>query len=147
MATPTPMDVLRELAEKTLHDTTTRLGMARRTHAQEAVRLEQLENYEHEYRQQLQQTIADKGISVISLLTRQRFIESLSRVVHQQEKHVSGCQFSVDKVLSTWQKEKQRLNAFETLKSRAEAQQQLKEARQEQKMMDEFARRASQRKN
>ncbi|QLA68082.1 flagella biosynthesis chaperone FliJ [Enterobacter pasteurii] len=144
MATPTPMDVLRDLAEKRLHDTTTRLGMARQTHAQATVRLEQLQNYEHEYRQQLQKAIEGKGVPVIELLTRQSFIDSLNNVVNQQTRHVTHCQFSVDNVLSTWKKEKQRLSAFETLKSRAEAVKQLKETRQEQKLMDEFARRASQ---
>jgi len=48
-------------------------------------------------------------------------------------------------VQEAWRKDKQRLNAFEALKNRADAQRLLKENRLEQKMMDEFARRASQR--
>lgn len=145
MATSSPMDVLRGLAEDTLNETTTQLGQARRVHAMETSRLEQLQEYEGEYRQQLQQTMKAGGVSVLTLQTQQGFIRSLERVVKQQKNQVMHCLQSVEDTLSEWKKDKQRLNAFEALKQRAEVQRQLKENRLEQKLMDEFARRASQR--
>lgn len=145
MATSAPMDVLRDLAEKKLNDTTVRLGRARQSHENEISRLQQLQTYESEYRRQLQNTIAGKGMSVSALQSWQGFIGALEKVVSQQENQVNNSQQIVDASLNDWQKDRQRLNAFETLKSRAEAQRLLKENRQEQKMMDEFARRASQR--
>lgn len=145
MATSAPMDVLRDLAEKKLNDTTVRLGRARQSHENEISRLQQLQTYESEYRRQLQNTIADKGMSVSTLQSWQSFIGALEKVVLQQVNQVNNSQQIVDASLNDWQKDRQRLNAFETLKNRAEAQRLLKENRQEQKMMDEFARRASQR--
>ncbi|WLI76313.1 flagellar export protein FliJ [Kosakonia sp. H02] len=145
MASQNPMDVLRELAEKKLNDTTTRLGSARQVHAHETTRLDQLKTYAQEYRQQLQSTIMDSGVSIMALQTHQHFLTSLDGVVAQQVRRVSASQYTVDDVQEAWKKDKQRLNAFEALKNRADVQRLLKENRLEQKLMDEFARRASQR--
>ncbi|MEN0586694.1 MULTISPECIES: flagellar export protein FliJ [unclassified Kosakonia] len=145
MASHNPMDVLRELAEKKLNDTTVRLGSARQAHVQETSRLEQLRTYSQEYRQQMQTTLTQSRVSIMALQTQQRFLTSLEGGVEQQVRRVSASQFAVDNVQDAWKKDKQRLNAFEALKNRAEAQRLLKENRLEQKLMDEFARRASQR--
>lgn len=145
MASHNPMDVLRDLAEKKLNDTTVRLGSARQAHVQETSRLEQLRTYSQEYRQQMQTTLTQSPVSIMALQTQQRFLTSLDGVVEQQVRRVSASQFAVDNVQDAWKKDKQRLNAFEALKNRAEAQRLLKENRLEQKLMDEFARRASQR--
>ena len=143
MAKRTPMHVLRDLAEQNLNDATQKLGKVRQAHASAAAQLEQLTRYEQEYGRQLQTTLSANGMPVVTLLSHQFFISSLNRVVRQQENHVETCQQSVDHTLEGWKKDKQRLNAFETLISRADAVLQLKESRQEQKMMDEFAQRAS----
>lgn len=145
MANPSPMEVLRDMAEKKLNDTTTQLGSARQAHAHESSRLEQLQTYAQEYRQQLQDNIVDTGVSIISLRAHHNFLTSLDGVVAQQSRRVTHTQHSVDNVLHAWKKDKQRLSAFDALKSRAEAQKLLKENRLDQKLMDEFARRASQR--
>ncbi|MDR0806642.1 MAG: flagella biosynthesis chaperone FliJ [Enterobacteriaceae bacterium] len=146
MSASSPINVLCNLAEQKLNDTTTRLGRARQKHADESDRLTQLQDYEHEYRRRLQDNIAEKGVSVVTLQTYQGFIGALGRVVAQQAHEVSARRNAVEDTLSVWQKDRQRLKAFETLKQRADEQRELKENRQEQKMMDEFARRASQRK-
>ncbi|MFD1801133.1 flagellar export protein FliJ [Mixta tenebrionis] len=143
MAKSSPMHVLRNLAEQTLNDTTQELGKMRQLHANAAAQLEQLTRYEQEYSRQLQDAMSATGMPVVNLLSHQFFISSLSRVAKQHASHVEECQKSVDRALDSWKKDKQRLNAFETLISRADAVLQLKESRQEQKMMDEFAQRAS----
>ncbi|EWG67265.1 Flagellar FliJ protein [Enterobacter sp. DC4] len=145
MAAPAPMDILRDLAEKTLNDTTSRLGRARQAHAMEMHRLEQLQSYERDYRQRMQNTLVGEGVSVIALQAYQGFIGSLGRVVARQTHTVNDSERAVEETLCAWRKDKQRLNAFETLQNRAEARRLLYENRQDQKMMDEFARRASQR--
>ncbi|CNK30524.1 flagellar biosynthesis chaperone [Yersinia frederiksenii] len=142
MAITNPMDVLRELAEQTLCDTTLQLGKVQQAYTHAAIQLEQLENFELEYQQQLRTNVASKGMSIAELLNRQSFIDSLGNVVKQHAGHVAQCQQSVDQTLQTWKHDKQRLNAFETLKSRADSTRMLKENRQEQKLMDEFAQRA-----
>ncbi|GLR07553.1 flagellar biosynthesis protein FliJ [Mixta theicola] len=143
MTQRSPMKVLRELAEQTLSDTTNQLGKVRQVHANAAAQLEQLTNYEQEYGRQLQTAMSATGMPVINLLSHQFFISSLSRVVKQHTGHVAACQQSVDHALDRWKNDKRRLNAFETLASRADTVQQAKENRLEQKLMDEFAQRAS----
>ncbi|ARD59515.1 flagellar export protein FliJ [Kosakonia radicincitans DSM 16656] len=143
MAKPGPMDHLRELAEKKLNDTAIRLGSAQQSYVQETSRLEQLHTYAHEYRQQLQDSIRTSSVSILSLQTQQNFLASLDGVVAQQVRRVSVSQHKVDSEKDAWKQDKRRLNAFQTLKDRADKQQLLKENRLEQKMMDEFARRAA----
>lgn len=142
MATTNPMDFLRELAEQTLTDTTAELGKVQQAYTLAATQLGQLESFELEYQQQLRNTVSGKGIPVADLLNRQSFIDSLGNVVKQQASHVVKCQNTVNETLLNWRHDKQRLNAFETLKSRADDVRLLKENRQEQKLMDEFAQRA-----
>ncbi|UQY44191.1 flagella biosynthesis chaperone FliJ [Erwinia sp. PK3-005] len=143
MTQRSPMKVLCELAEQTLSDTTQQLGQVRQVYASAAAQLEQLTRYEQEYGRQLQTTMSATGMPVINLLSHQFFISSLSRVVKQHTGHVAACQQSVDHALDRWKNDKRRLNAFETLVSRADTIQQAKENRLEQKLMDEFAQRAS----
>jgi len=146
MAKTTPMDVLRDLADKTLSETTAELGKVQQLYSKAFSQLGELENYEQEYQQQMQAAIVSKGMSVINLIAHSAFIDSLNNVVKQHALHVAACQDSVDRTMQVWRKDKQRLNAFETLKSRANSIRELKENRLEQKMMDEFAQRASLRK-
>ena len=137
------MDVLRDLAQQKLDDTTINLGKAQQSHSQAVMQLEQLKSYQQEYQQQLRSNVAEKGILIADLVNQQSFIDSLGGVVRQHATHVEACLQSVNQVLSTWRHDKQRLNAFDTLKSRAEDVRAHRESRQEQKMMDEFAQRAS----
>lgn len=146
MAKTTPMDVLRDLADKALGETTTALGKAQLRYSKAATQLSELESYEQEYQQLMQETIVREGMSVVNLIAHSAFIDSLNNVVQQHASHVATCRTSVDQTLQIWQQDKQRLNAFETLKSRADSLKLQQEARLEQKIMDEFAQRASLRK-
>lgn len=142
MVVTKPMDFLRERAEQTLNNTTARLGEVQKAHTQAAKQLGLLRQYELEYQQQLRATISGKGLPVGELLNCQSFIDSLGNVVKLQADQVEKCMNMVNDVLLVWRKDKQRLNAFETLQNRAKNVQQQKEIKQEQKLMDEFAQRA-----
>ena len=83
------------------------------------------------------------GMSVADLVNHQSFILSLKQVVKQQAGHVNACEKAVDEV-KNWVQNKQRLNAFETLIERRATAQALVQSRHEQKLMDEFAQRAGQ---
>lgn len=137
------MDVLRDLAQQKLDDTAIQLGKAQQDYSRAVTQMEQLESYQQEYQQQLRINVASKGMRIADLVNQQSFIDSLGRVVSQQSAYVDSCHESVNQVLNSWRHDKQRLNAFDTLKSRTEEIRMLKESRQEQKMMDEFAQRAS----
>lgn len=143
MAKTTPMDMLRDLADKTLSETTVELGKVQQVYSKAATQLDELKSYEQEYQQLMQETVIREGMSVVNLIAHSAFIDSLNNVVKQHASHVADCQASVDRTMQVWRQNKQRLNAFETLKHRADSVRDLKESRQEQKMMDEFAQRAS----
>lgn len=147
MTSQNPMNILRDLADKKLQDTITHLGKMRQQHAQATDQLTSLENYEREYSQQMHSSITGKGMTVVDLLSHQSFINSLSKVITQQAHQVDICETSVDNAMGDWRKDKQRLNAFDTLKQRADSLRLLQENRRDQKMMDEFAQRATRRRS
>ncbi|EMC1014152.1 flagellar export protein FliJ [Enterobacter bugandensis] len=139
-----PMTLLRDMAEETLTKTTRALGGAQQQLQQAVAQHDQLQHYEQEYQQSLRQGMMGNGMSVADLVNHQSFILSLKQVVKQQEGHVSACEQAVDKVKQNWVQNKQRLNAFETLIERRATAQALVQSRHEQKLMDEFAQRAGQ---
>ena len=144
MKVKNPMTLLRDMAEETLTETTRALGGAQQQLQQALTQHEQLQHYEQEYQQSLRQGMMGVGMSVADLVNHQSFILSLKQVVKQQEGHVNACEQAVDKVKQNWVQNKQRLNAFETLTARRETAQALVQSRHEQKLMDEFAQRAGQ---
>ena len=139
-----PMTLLRDMAEETLTKTTRALGGVQQQLQQAVAQHEQLQHYEQEYQQSLRQEMMGNGMSVADLVNHQSFILSLKQVVKQQEGHVDACEKAVDKVKQNWVQNKQRLNAFETLIERRATAQALVQSRHEQKLMDEFAQRAGQ---
>ena len=139
-----PMALLRDMAQETLTETTRALGGVQQQLQQAVVQHEQLQNYEREYQQSLRQGMMGNGMSVADLVNHQSSILSLKQVVRQQEGHVNACEKAVDQVKQNWMQNNQRLNAFETLIDRRATAQALVESRHEQKLMDEFAQRAGQ---
>lgn len=139
-----PMTLLRDMAQEQLTETTRALGGVQQQLQQAVVQHEQLQHYEQEYQQSLRQGMMDSGMSLADLVNHQSFILSLKQVVKQQEGHVNACEKAVDDVKQNWMQKKQRLNAFETLIERRATAQALIQSRHEQKLMDEFAQRAGQ---
>ena len=142
MSTRNPMVFLRQQAEKKVEARVQALGAAQQQWQQATQQLTQLETYEREYQQALQQQVTSSGMSITDLLNHQSFIHSLHQVVSQQTRQVTHCQHLVSQHRVLWRHEKQRLNAFETLQTRAAERETQRVQRQEQKLMDEFAQRA-----
>lgn len=137
---PGPMAILREQAEKKLRDSAQRLVAARQVWQQASDQLQQLKTYQCEYQQQLQRDVHINGVTVMALTGRQAFISSLGNAIARQTDTLATQKQAVDRALLSWQHDHQRLNAFETLISRAAQAAEKKARRLEQKMMDEFAR-------
>ncbi|MFP2239408.1 flagellar export protein FliJ [Pseudescherichia vulneris] len=138
------MVMLRDMAEEKLTETTRTLGTMQQTWQEAVNQHQQLQNYEQEYQQSLRRGMTGHGMSVADLVNHQSFILSLNQVVKQHAGHVNTCEKAVDRAKASWISDKQRLNAFETLIVRRETAQAQVESRAEQKMMDEFAQRAGQ---
>lgn len=143
MARTSPMEVLREQAEHALDNAVQHLGKMRQACASAVAQRERLEDFQQEYREQLQTLVVSTGIGIVSLINYGAFIESLGQAVKQQSGEVSDCQQQVDRALMNWKQDKKKLNALTTLKQRAERREAEKACRLDQKMMDEFAQRAT----
>jgi flagellar FliJ protein len=144
MKVKSPMTLLRNKAEEKLTDTTRALGGVQQRLKNAILQHEQLQHYEQEYQLSLRQGMMGRGMSVADLMNHQSFVSSLNQVVKQHATHVSRCELALDQTKASWVHDKQRLNAFETLIHRRETSRAQIEKRKEQKLMDEFAQRAGQ---
>jgi Flagellar FliJ protein. len=97
-----PMNLLRDMAEETLTETTRALGGARQQLQQAVAQHQQLQRYEQEYQQSLRQGMMGSGMSVADLVNHQSFIVALKQVVKKQEGHVNASEKAVEQVKQSW---------------------------------------------
>ncbi|MEC5318490.1 flagellar export protein FliJ [Brenneria populi subsp. brevivirga] len=145
MKNPSPLVMLRELAQKEVEKAVNQLGQVRQAHQHAEQQLDMLLNYQHDYRQKLNTTMSD-GMANNSWRNYQQFIQTLDKAIEQHRQQLLQWTSRLDLAMKTWREKQQRLNAFETLQGRETTRQIAKDNRIEQKQMDEFAQRASQRK-
>ncbi|UUE46610.1 flagellar export protein FliJ [Pectobacterium aroidearum] len=145
MKTQSPLVTLRELAQKEVEKAVGQLGQVRQAHQQAEQQLNMLLNYQDDYRQKLNSTMS-AGMANNSWQNYQQFIRTLDSAIEQHRQQLSQWTSRLDLAMKTWQEKQQRLNAFEKLQDRELTRQLAKENKIEQKQMDEFAQRASQRK-
>ncbi|GKW40184.1 flagella biosynthesis chaperone FliJ [Pectobacterium parvum] len=145
MKTQSPLVTLRELAQKDVEKAAGQLGQVRQAHQQAEQQLNMLLNYQDDYRQKLNSTMTS-GMANNSWQNYQQFIRTLDGAIEQHRQQLSQWTSRLDLAMKTWQEKQQRLNAFEKLQDRELTRQLAKENKIEQKQMDEFAQRASQRK-
>ncbi|XBS68366.1 flagellar export protein FliJ [Acerihabitans sp. KWT182] len=141
----TALDRLRDMAKEELDQAALRLGEVRQSHLSAKKQLEQLQQYEKEYRQKLQ-TGMTKGMASASWYNYQQFIITLETAIEQHRKLLTQWGQRLQQAIQQWQAKQQRLNALSTLQTRHERIQRSYENRQEQKQMDEFAQQATVRK-
>jgi flagellar FliJ protein len=75
----------------------------------------------------------------------QQFIGTLEQAIDQHRRQLMQWGQKVDHAMKQWQDKQQRLNAFDTLHTRAQSAERQVENKRDQKLMDEFAQRSSQR--
>lgn len=136
------LNTLRELAQQDVDQATRALGHARQACQQAQQQLEMLLNYQDEYRQRLNRGM-NGGIAAASWYNYQQFILTLEQAIEQHRGQLAQCRTRLESATHSWQQKHQRLNAFSTLHERAEAQRQSILNKQDQKRMDEYAQRAS----
>ncbi|WP_413741100.1 flagellar export protein FliJ [Sodalis sp. RH15] len=145
MNSHTALDILREKAKEELDQASIRLGEVRQSQLSAKNQLEQLQQYEKEYRQKLQSGMT-KGMASASWYNYQQFINTLETAIEQHRNLLTQWGQRVQQAIQQWQTKQQRLNALSTLNSRYMRIQQSKENRLDQKQMDEFAQQATARK-
>ncbi|WBA55789.1 flagellar export protein FliJ [Providencia sp. 21OH12SH02B-Prov] len=122
------------------------LTQVRQTQVQMTQQLNMLENYQTEYRQKLNQTL-HSGIDADKWQNYQQFLVTLELTIEQQQQQLSLWEQRVNEANRHWQEKQQRVNAFDTLIQRAEQTKNQRLSRLEQKQMDEYAQRATLRRN
>lgn len=144
MKSQSPLVTLRDLAQKAVEQASTQLGQARLSYQNAEQQLSMLLSYQDEYRVRLNDTLCN-GMASSSWQNYQQFIQTLEQAIEQHRHQLAQWSVKVEQAVKYWQEKQQRLNAFETLNERAETSARLQESRLDQKLMDEFAQRASQR--
>ncbi|MFA7438830.1 flagellar export protein FliJ [Castellaniella sp.] len=109
---------------------------ARRSQAQ--AQLEQLHDYQKDYRTQLQ-THAGQGLSAAKYANFHRFITTLEHAISQQNKAVAQLDGQVMRQRQRWKTEHRHLQAYETLQQRQAQQEAGRLHRREQREHDEIA--------
>ncbi|EFE95164.1 flagellar export protein FliJ [Serratia odorifera] len=144
MKTSSPLITLRNLAQDAVEQAARQLGQLRQAQQAAEQQLSMLLNYQDEYRHTLNSTLSD-GMGAASWQNYQQFIGTLEQAISQHRQQLLQWSQKVDQAVKQWQDKQQRLNAFETLHTRALDAERLLDNKRDQKLMDEFAQRCSHR--
>ncbi|CAI0786159.1 MULTISPECIES: flagellar export protein FliJ [Serratia] len=144
MKPQSPLITLRDLAQDAVEQATQQLGQVRKAQQAAEQQLSMLLNYQDEYRQKLNNQLSG-GMESSNWQNYQQFIGTLEQAITQHRQQLTQWGQKVDHAMKQWQDKQQRLNAFETLHSRAQSAEQQLENKRDQKLMDEFAQRSAQR--
>ena len=144
MKAASAIDKLRDMAEQDLEQAVIHLGDMRRGVKQADEQLTMLLDYQDEYRNKLN-TDMSGGISSLRWTNYHQFIQTLEKAIEQHRQQLNQWNQRLDQALSSWQEKHKRLNAYQTLITRAAENALRQENRLDQKRMDEFAQRAAMR--
>lgn len=144
MKTANAIDTLRDLAEEDLEKAVMHLGDMRRGVQQADEQLTMLLEYQDEYRNKLNQDMSG-GIASTRWTNYHQFIQTLEKAIEQHRQQLNQWNQRLEQALTNWREKHKRLNAYQTLITRAEENALRQENRLDQKRMDEFAQRAAMR--
>lgn len=145
MKTANAIGTLRDQAEQDLEQAVVQLGNMRRGVDQANAQLTMLLDYQDEYRNKLNADMSG-GIASTRWTNYHQFIQTLEKAIEQQRQQLQQWKQQLEQALSNWREKHQRLNAYQTLITRAREKALRQESRLDQKRMDEFAQRAAMRK-
>jgi flagellar FliJ protein len=144
MKTANAIDTLRDLAEKDLEKAAIFLGDMRRGQQAADQQLSMLLDYQDEYRNKLNDDMSG-GIASTRWTNYHQFIQTLEKAIEQHRNQLQHWNQRLEQALVNWREKQQRLNAYQTLITRAAENALRQENRLDQKRMDEFAQRAAMR--
>lgn len=138
MASVSRFELLRQLAERARDESRNRYAQAQRGVEEAQKKLQLLQHYQQDYQNQFEQS-RQQGMSIAGWQNYQQFIARLQQAVEQQSAEVQRLEQQCLKLRQAWAEEEKKLKGYEVLCARERQQQQVKENRKEQKIMDEFA--------
>ncbi|MGY8525671.1 flagellar export protein FliJ [Paracidovorax citrulli] len=138
MAKTTPLTTLVDLAQNDTDAAARELGRLQGLRTQAEQQLKALTQYREEYRGRMQ-TMMQTGMQSARWHDFSQFLDSLDAAIRHQTDALAKAESQLLAGRANWQKQKQRLNSFDTLVARAEAREQVVAARREQRANDEYA--------
>lgn len=138
MATTSALETLVDLATKETDEATKRLGRAVRSREEAQQKLGLLEQYRDDYAAQFQKTLS-AGLSPMAYRNYQLFIEKIDDAIRTQESVVQDAGQHVEQARQAWQACERKRMTYNTLTTRAKDAASRKEAKADQKLMDEYA--------
>ncbi|GAA4015117.1 flagellar export protein FliJ [Actimicrobium antarcticum] len=141
MAISSAIDTLIELAVKDTDEAAKRLGLAIRACEEVQQKLTLLMQYRDDYATRFQHSLS-VGLSPSGYRNFQLFIDKLDGAIASQELVLLDAKRRIEEARSAWQENERKRMSYGTLASRALKAEQAKEAKRDQKAMDEHAARA-----
>ncbi|HWT70872.1 MAG TPA: flagellar export protein FliJ [Oxalicibacterium sp.] len=138
MANPSALETLIELAVRDSDEAAKRLGKCVATAAEAEQKLELLKQYREDYAQRFQQNLTS-GLSANGYHNYQVFLAKLEQAITGQQQVVQDAHQRVERERSAWQACERKRMSYDTLATRAQKAQQVKENKRDQKQMDEHA--------
>lgn len=133
------LDLLIELSTKARDVAARALAQSRTAEQMVIKQLQTLDQYQQEYRQNLQQALAKEGMSPSALTNYRGFLGSLEEAVERAQKSLERHRKQVAQHQLTWLAQWRKVSAFEALVSRRAQQEQWQAGRAEQRQTDEMA--------
>lgn len=143
MTTPSAIDTLIELAVRQTDEAAKRLGHAIRSGDEVEQKMALLLQYRADYATRFQESLAI-GLSASGYRNFQLFIDKLDAAISSQQLVVLDARRRIEEERASWQSSERKRMSYGTLASRAAKEEQRKEAKRDQKAMDEHAARTNQ---
>lgn len=138
MASTQQLETLIDLARRETDDAAKRLGAALKAVADAEEKLNMLVGYRDEYGRRFDAS-QQQGITPMAYRNFQAFMEKLDTAIKGQQEIVRHNKVRGDQEKQLWQDAERKRMSYSTLRDRAEAQELKKEAKRDQKAMDEHA--------
>lgn len=138
MASTQQLETLIDLARRETDDAAKRLGAALKTVAEAEEKLNMLIGYRDEYGRRFDAS-QQQGMTPMAYRNFQAFMEKLDTAIQGQQEIVRHSKARGDQEKQLWQDAERKRMSFSTLRERAAAQELKKEAKRDQKAMDEHA--------
>ncbi|XLZ70194.1 flagellar export protein FliJ [Massilia sp. SR12] len=138
MASTQQLETLIDLARRETDDAAKRLGAALKAVADAEEKLNMLVGYRDEYGRRFDAS-QQQGITPMAYRNFQAFMEKLDSAIKGQEDVLRHTKVRGDQEKQAWQDAERKRMSFSTLRDRAQAQELKKEAKRDQKAMDEHA--------
>lgn len=138
MASTQQLETLIDLARRETDDAAKRLGAALKAVADAEEKLNMLVGYRDEYGRRFDAS-QQQGITPMAYRNFQAFMEKLDSAIKGQEDVLRHTKARGDQEKQAWQEAERKRMSYSTLRDRAQAQELKKEAKRDQKAMDEHA--------